>query len=52
MQGVNRSIVYQQNLNITEYILDDLNRVPQTNPQEARRPTFPGGAPQGRQFQQ
>ena len=49
MQGVNRAIVYQQNLNITDFILDDLNRVPPQNPTQARVPNFPGrpgaGAP-------
>ena len=38
MQGVNRAIVYQQNLNITDFILDDLNRVPPQNPSTARQP--------------
>ena len=45
MQGVNRSIVFQQSLNITDFILDDLNRVPPTNPQQARQPVAPPGRP-------
>lgn len=49
LQGVNRAVVYQQNLDITQFILDDLNRGPSNTtqggavaPQNATRPIVPG----------
>ena len=50
LQGVNRAVVYQQNLDITQLILDDLNRgttAPTTGaaqPQISRPPVVPGKA--------
>lgn len=48
LQGVNRAVVYQQNLDITQLILDDLNRGPSNTTQGgavapiSNRPIVPG----------
>jgi Skp family chaperone for outer membrane proteins len=43
LQGVNRAVVFQQNLDITQFILDDLNRgtVAPTTPSSTPRATAP-----------
>jgi hypothetical protein len=39
MQGINRIVVYQDRLNITEMILEELNRG--TPPRQATNPVIP-----------
>jgi Skp family chaperone for outer membrane proteins len=50
IRGLNRQVVFQRNLNITQYVLEELNRVPPiaTNPNPPRpvgpvNPVGPGG---------
>ena len=47
LQGVNRGVVYQYNLNITDMVLNDLNAgtpPPNRNTLQPRRPSVPGRA--------
>ena len=47
MQGINRIVIYQNRLNITDLILDTLNRGTPAAAQDARpRPDCHSGSPQ------
>ena len=43
LQGINHAVVFQRNLNITNYILDELNRGGTGPPRVSNRPQIPGG---------